>query len=86
MLHVISHEGGDKIIGMVVARLHPHVDGNSCCGTRVHKTKKSKERFLSETAPSQGIQKIKNVAQLAKLLYQENFTFACPNKTQHSVK
>lgn len=38
MHHVVSNEGGDEIIGMIVARLHPHVDGDARCGARVHET------------------------------------------------
>merc|ERR1719193_248710 len=36
MLEVILHKGGDKVVGMIVARLHSHVEGDARHGASVH--------------------------------------------------
>ena len=38
MRHVVGDEGGDEVVGMIVARLHPHVQRNAGSCARVDET------------------------------------------------
>ena len=51
MLEVIFHKSGDEVVGMIVARLHPHIQWHASDGTSVHEA--------GETGSGNGIEMIR---------------------------
>ena len=47
MLHMILHECGDEVVGMIVARLHPHVERDASGRASIHETKRQIGRSFS---------------------------------------
>ena len=46
MRHMIPDEGGDEVVGVIVARLHPHVGGNAGDSARFHEAARKKRSVL----------------------------------------
>ena len=45
MRHMIPDKGGDEVVGVIVARLHPHVGGNAGDSARFHEAARKTQRF-----------------------------------------